>query len=230
MSIRQNPVQEHMERTIPISLYALAQEQEPILIDTCALLHNGNRPRSKTVREKIEEIVYSQKSLDFFLEQIREQGNFFFTPGVIREITKNPDYHGNLTGDNLILEGLISDLNWQAVDFASEIEDRGRILRLNQKETGIFCNLRKVYHRIPKMFKLSLEDSEFLFSGLALARIGRYPIGITNDTRIHQAWENIMAQERNDEEQFRLYVRTGFESFQPLDFSKMPSKPFHELN
>ena len=216
-------------RQPPVSLYRLAEESDIVLIDTSSLIYQSNKQerklRVRDLNEKRRDIQWDSDSLDFSLEQIREKGNFFFSHGVIREFTHPQDYERASLAVIKVLKPHLEDYYWKSIDFASEMEDKGRILRLNPTEQTICSRLNKIYGSVFRGYCLSEVDKTFLLSGLTLVRTGRKPVGLTNDTAIHMAWENIMAKERNDEEQFKMYIRTGFEAFEPLDFSKIPTRP-----
>lgn len=219
----------------PISLYALAQEECPILVDTCVM--DSASSHTSNFRGKRESWDMKIEFLDFFMDQLRQRGNFYFTSRVIREFTIPPDYSSfTNTSHFQNFKKLCDNCHTKRIECAIEIENLNRILRFGRAEQEYLDYLSKENWKLKRNWSLSDVDYDFLLSGIVLLsgepiKEGeeKKVIGLTNDTNMHLAWESLMARLGISEEKFRLYRRTTFEAFEAHEFSSHFSKaPYRE--
>lgn len=209
---------------VVFSLENLASSTEPILIDTCVLNHyDGEKENYKSLEEKRLHYAEALKALRHFVEQIKQGGNFYFTPKVLAEV-ENPKYNYKKNLKRSVREGdsgklllgirrAIRERKKMCNRLVYMAQDLGRVFTFQDEQERIFDALGRRHMAVAEYYGLSEADYEFLISGVTLAEIGRMPVGLTNDKAIYDTWKVVMEKQGLWREKFQLLRRRNMDEF-----------------
>ena len=182
---------------------------------------------SQTDEGKLAHCHIQQKCIEFWKENLQKYNNCYTIQGVLEELKKGTDYDYKEIIKRKCppkkspylskLRRTIRDVCKERSRLIRYLEDEGRILKLNEKEQGLYKNLFEKYKKCGDYYGLSEVDFNLLISGAVVAQTREPSAIISNDiTGLARTWNFFLKKENISREKFGFFVREDISLFRRL--------------
>jgi hypothetical protein len=215
-----------IEMTNLLTLRELSSEYPIVLMDNSILYGrlSANEEKTGSKEKRALSIAEQQRFFEVLRYYIGEGIPFFITASVFEE-----SFGGHYPYKKLIkMKGLqknrasldlarkVLDLRKQGKRIINLLEEKGRIIELNETEKDLYNSLCNTHYG-NACAELGSVDSDLLIKGAVFSKTRGATCIASNDFPMFHLWKDFVNSKRINKEQFGFAVRLGANSFKLLD-------------